>query len=365
MARNYGVAVVFGGASNESEVSVITGALVCNVLKKGGESVLPVYIDGGGKMRCGDTYADISAYRGGKKEDGFECVFTFGGVALFKKGRFKGICKVGCVLNCCHGSVYEGGAVVGAAQLYRIPCASAGLFESAAFLDKYYTKLILNSLGVKVADYVYSQDIAGAIVGAEKLGYPVIVKPATLGSSVGIEKVDCSEKLLSALDTAFLFDSGVLIERYLSPAREINCAVYFAQGEAVVSPCEEAFSSGDILSYDDKYCGGGGRRFPAELCGELSDKIRETARYVYTALNMRGIVRFDFLLCGGETYLSEINTVPGSLSNYLISQGYADFYKKLCLIIGQAKADFAAAAGKRIVRTGILNNLLPMAGKLK
>jgi len=365
MLKYYDVAVIFGGISSESEVSVITGALVCNVLKKGGETVLPIYIDGDGKMRCGDTYADVSAYRGGKKEDGLECTLTFGGVAFFKRGRFKGGCKVGCIINCCHGSFYEGGAIAGAAQLFRVPCASPNQFESALFLDKYYTKLVLCSLGIKAADYAYSRDIEGAIAGAARLGYPVIVKPATLGSSIGVAKAEGEEELYSALRCAFALDGGVIIEKFLSPAREINCAAYFVGGKAVVSPCEEAFSSGEILSYDDKYCGGGGRDFPAKLDDELSEKIRQTTGYVYTSLGMRGIVRFDFLLVGREPYLSEINTVPGSLSHYLISQGYADFYKKLRLIIGQAKADFAAAAGKRVVHTGILNGIQPYAGKLK
>ncbi len=366
MRKEYSVAVIFGGVSGENEVSVITGAMTCNVLKNGGESVLPVYIDRSGKAFAGEELADVTSYKGGVTPPSVACSMVNGGFVTFnKKGKPRGFIKVGCVINCCHGGCCEGGAIAGAAQLCAIPLASAGLFESAAFMDKFYTKLVLNSLGIKTAKYAYSRDMEGATEKAEGLGYPIIVKPATLGSSIGITKADNRQELEEALKVAFELDGGVLLEEYLSPRREINCAAYFADGEVNVSLCEEVTSNGAILSYDDKYSGGGSRTFPADIDGETAEKIRQTTAYVYTSLAMRGAVRFDYIMAGGEVYLSEINTVPGSLSQYLLSKNYKDFYGVLRGMIAQAKADFEERGKKRVISTGILNNIVPNACKLK
>lgn len=366
MRKSYDIAVIFGGSSNENEVSVITGTMVCNVLLNGGKSVLPVYIDHEGEIRADEKLSDITVFKGKGYEAAPRCGFVRGGVAILKKsGKLAFVASVGCVINCCHGGAGEGGAVAGLCGIIGVPFSSAGLFESAAFMDKYYTKLVLNSLGATTAKYVYSRDIAGAIEGARALGYPVIVKPATLGSSVGIEKCDNEEELKAALDTAFELDGGVLIEEYFSPRREINCAAYFSDGKAVTSPCEEVASGGSVLSYDDKYCGGGKRVFPAELDEETAEKIRAETERIYTALNMRGIVRFDYIMANGRIYISEINTVPGSLSQYLLSSGYGNFYTVLCAVIAQAKADFVAQKAKKIITTGILNGIAPLSNMKK
>ena len=366
MLKNYDVAVVFGGISNEHEVSIITGTMACNVLKKAGKSVLPVYITRGGEMRADEKLAEIGAY-GGEK---FDCYATAsvcnGGLVLFnKRGKPKHVVTIGCALNCCHGGAGEGGGLAGLFELNNVPFASAGLFESAAFIDKYFTKLVLKSLGVKIAKYRYCRDVEGAIMGAQELGYPVIVKPCKLGSSIGIEKAEDEEGLKSALETAFALDDGVLIEEFLSPRREINCAAYFSSGEVVTSPCEEVFTSGDLLSYDDKYTGGGSRNFPADLPKRTEAHIRSETERIYRALSFRGIVRFDYIIRGKDVFVSEINTVPGSLSQYLLSDSFLSFGGVLLSLIMQAKEDFAHGRGKLKVTTGILNNIPSGAAKLK
>ncbi|MGN0804585.1 MAG: ATP-grasp domain-containing protein [Candidatus Coproplasma sp.] len=359
MLKNYEVAVMFGGVSGENEVSVITGTMVCNVLLKGGKSVLPVYIDRKGDMYAGENLATVTNYKGGNLPQSFPCSMASGGFVLFnKKGKFKGVVKTECIINCCHGGVYEGGAVAGTAELNKIPFASANMFESSAFMDKYYTKLVLQSLGVKTAKYVYFRDSKGAIEGAKELGYPLIVKPATLGSSIGIAKADNEEELKEALAVAFELDSAVLLEEYLSPKKEINCSAYYSGDGVVISPLEEVRSSGAILSYDDKYSGGGERIFPAQLQEDTSEEIKKITKRVYSTLAMRGIVRFDFIVCMGEVYLSEVNTVPGSLSQYLLSTSYRDFYKVLCQVIDCAKREFLLNANKKVITTGILNNIV-------
>lgn len=363
MLKKYDIAVIFGGVSSENEVSVITGTMVANVLKRGGKSVLPVYIDHGGNMKAGEELADVTAFRHGESLKALPCAMANGGFVLFKGAKPKRFVSVECIINCCHGGCGEGGAAAGAALLNNIPFASASLFESAAFMDKYYTKLVLSSLGVNVAKYAYSRDINGAIEGARALGYPVIVKPATLGSSIGVAKAENEEELIGALETAFELDGGVLIEEYFKNRREINCAAYLSGKGVVISPCEEVYSSSEILTYDDKYSGGGERKFPVD--GESEKEVQGIVKKVYEALGMRGIVRFDFIDAEGQVYLSEINTVPGSLSQYLLSDSYKDFYKVLCDCVEQAEQDFADRCGRRIISTGILNNIRSNACKLK
>ncbi|MGN0807023.1 MAG: ATP-grasp domain-containing protein [Candidatus Coproplasma sp.] len=366
MLKNYSVAVIFGGASNENEVSVITGTMVANVLKKGGKSVLPIFIDHGGNMMAGEELADVKLYSQGKEllaKKARPCAMAKGGFVLFKRGKPRDFVGVECVINCCHGGCGEGGGVAGAALLNKIPIASAALFESSAFIDKYYTKLVLKGLNVNTAKYVYSRDINGALKSAKTLGYPLIVKPATLGSSIGVVKVEDDNGLKEALKTAFELDGSVLLEEYFEERRELNCAAYLSGGKVNISPCEQVASASEILTYDDKYSGGGERKFPVD--GESEKEVRRITNKVYSLLGMQGIVRFDFIVAKGKVYLSEINTVPGSLSQYLVSASYQEFYNVLCNLITQTEADFKQANSRRIISTGILNNIAVNACKLK
>ncbi len=355
MGKN--IAVIFGGRSNENEVSVITGTMAGNILKKGGNTVIPLYMSQRGELYTGEGLLDIENY----KDDGFtkfpRAVVGKGGVYVLKKNKkIKKFLTVDVGINCCHGGWGEGGGVCGMFALNDIPLASAGLFESASFMDKYYTKRVLRSLGVKVAKYIYIREPNEFLKG-EKLGYPVIVKPAKLGSSIGIECAENREELETAVAAAFLYDDGVILEKYIEDRREINCAVYYADGKVITSECEEAVTSNDILNFDDKYSGGGKSILPADIPEAISKKIKKITENVYTRLNMRGIVRFDFLLSGDTVYLSEINTVPGSLSYYLLSSGFKEFYPVLQAVITQAEEDFKNASTKTILKTGILNDV--------
>ena len=355
MGKN--IAVIFGGKSNESEVSVITGTMAANVLKKGGNTVIPLYMSSRGELFTGEELLDITNYRDGANKKFPRALIGKGGVyVLNKRGKTKKFLKVDVALNCCHGGWGEGGGVCGLFALNDIPLASAGMFESAAFMDKYYTKLILRSLGVKFVKYAYMRQQT-EFSEAEKLGYPLIVKPAKLGSSIGIECVENREELEEALSAAFLYDDGVICEKYIKDRREINCAAYYSKGKVITSECEEAVSRGDILSFDDKYTGGGKSVLPAHISERIAEKIKKTTAKVYSRLNMRGIVRFDFLLSGEEVYLSEVNTVPGSLSYYLLSSGFKEFYPVLQAVIVQAEEDYKCASQKTVLKTGILNDI--------
>lgn len=359
------ILVIFGGASNENEISVITGTMAANVLKSGGDTVLPVYISQNGDIYADEQLAEVSNFKGKKYLSAPRAVIADGGAyILTKRGKIKRHIKADVALNCCHGGDGEGGAVSGLCAVAKIPLASAGIFESAVFMDKYLTKLILSPLGIKTAEYVYITSISQLNCPRNMPDFPVIVKPVSLGSSIGVQKAETREQLVEAVETALLYDSAVIVEKYLENRREINCAAYFADGAVITGECEEAFSNGDLLSFEDKYMGGGRSVLPADIPADISDLIKNITEKVYSTLNMRGIVRFDFILCGNDVYLSEVNTVPGSLSYYILSKGFKDFYKVLSAVIAQAQTDFNAKHAKKLLTTGILENIPANACKL-
>lgn len=350
------IAVIFGGVSNENEISVITGTMSANVLKSGGDRVIPVYISADGNFYTGEELLSVSSFKGGDFSRFSGAVIANGGVYILnRRGRVKKFIAVDAALNCCHGGAGEGGAVSGLCSLAKIPLAGAGMFESALFIDKYLTKLALKALGVTNVEYTYIKSL-GELKKA-KITFPVIVKPVSLGSSIGVEKAEDMPSLERAAESALLYDGAVIVEKYIEERREINCAAYFADGRIITSECEEAFTGGDILSFEDKYEGGGRSVLPADIPEKISSKIKKTTELVYGRLNMRGIVRFDYILCGETVYLSEVNTVPGSLAYYLLSGGFKDFYKVLNAVVDQAVADCKAFAARPVLHTGILDNI--------
>lgn len=348
------IAVVFGGISNENEISVITGTMACNILENGGKEVLPVYISREGKFYAGAELSKIKTF----EDEGYtKCntaLIADGGVYLFNaRKKIKNRFEADCVLNCCHGGYGEGGGLSGICAAAGLPLAGAGMFESSAFMDKYLTKILLEGLGVKTVPYLYVRQKDGDV--CNKIVFPAIVKPVSLGSSIGISKVANAEELKEALECAFIYDTAAVVEKYIETRREINCAAYYADDEIHVSECEEALTQGDILSFEDKYEGGGKSVIPADIPPETSKRIREITHTVYQKLNMRGIVRFDFII-SDDIYLSEVNTVPGSLAYYLFSKSFKGFYSVLDAVMRQAEKDFVCSR-KTILTTGILRNI--------
>lgn len=192
--------------------------------------------------------------------------------------------------------------------------------------------MILRESGIPVVDYVWCTDKEwnrnrDAIVARveEKLGYPVIVKPANLGSSVGIGKASDRNELIQKLDNASKYSSRLIIEHCVRKLKEINCSVLGDADDHQSSICEEPVKSGEILSYTDKYVGGqkgmatSEKRIPADLPEAVSEKIREMAGDTFRVLSCHGVARIDVMIEeeDGSIYVNEINTIPGSLSYYL------------------------------------------------
>ena len=279
--------------------------------------------------------------------------------------------KIDVALNCCHGGLGEGGGVSAMMEWNEIPLASPDLTASGVFMDKSMTKLLMRALNIPTVDYIrvnerdYEKRGAFLLKSVEnRLKYPVVVKPAHLGSSIGISVAKNEEEMKLALRNAFTLDSRVVIEKYLEEKQDVNCAAYSLNGEIFISEPETAFGDG-IYSFEDKYVrrsadvgtpmtGKGGGRYL--LNGELREKIRAYTRTVYKRMNLQGAVRMDFLVSDGKAYLCEVNTVPGSLAYYLFCERIVDARSFFSDLLEDALSR-KNAEGKKLVTTGILHSV--------
>ena len=359
------VAVVFGGNACEREVSVITGTFACNVLRGGKFDVVPVYLDEKGRAYTSSEFFEIAHFRKSEPLKKAKRITLCDG-AIYeiepKRKRWKRLYELDAALNCCHGGLGEGGGVAAWFEMQGVPLASPSVIPSAVCIDKALTKVVAKGLGIPVVDgmRVREQDYKkrGAFLlknMERRLKFPVIVKPAHLGSSIGIAVAHDCDEVKAALATAFELDDCVVIEKFLLDKKDVNCAAYSLGGEVFVSEAETAFSSHDeVYGFEQKYIKkeqkGGGRCL---LTGAVRQKIRGYTKTVYRRLNKSGVVRVDFLVQGERAYLSEVNTVPGSLAYYLF-----------CDRISEARAFFegliedalltAQHSAKRLVATGVL-----------
>ena len=241
-------------------------------------------------------------------------------------------------------------------------------------MDKALTKLVLQSLNVPTVEYIrvqesdYRKRAAFLLKRIEpRLKYPVVIKPARLGSSIGITLARDEDALKAGLETAFALDERVIIEKYLLDKVDVNCAAYMRDGEIIVSEPERAFGSG-IYSFEDKYikkeeCEGINKRgfLPNEggmfeFNGELRDKIRTYTKTVYKRMHMQGVVRMDFLVSGDCVYLCEVNTVPGSLAYYLFCDRLMDARAFLGDMLEEALVR-SVDGEKAILTSGILKTI--------
>ena len=338
------VGVVFGGRSVENEISVITANQAMAAMDREKDDITPIYITKDGKWYTGEALLNVANYRDSKKLLAMcEEVYMkpiYGDTNLYRTNRKlfqKDVVKrLDVIMPALHGTNCEDGTFQGVMEFSGIPYTGCNTLASANGMDKITMKMILKECGIPVIDYFWFSDkewddkqeatVAGI---EEKLGYPVIVKPANSGSSVGIRAAHNREELLDAVDHAISFTSRVIIEKYVQKLKEVNCAVLGNYYECTASVCEVPVRSGEILSYQDKYMNGGGkqsqgmqstvREIPANLPKESTDFIQKAACDTFRALSCDGVARIDFIIdeATGDIFVNEINTIPGSLSFYL------------------------------------------------
>lgn len=338
------VAMMFGGKSVEHEVSVISGIQAYMSMDTDKYDVIPVYMTKNNEMYIGDSIGDIESYKNIdellKKSQRVIMINEDSRVKLVQypvKKLGKNV-EVGIdvAFPVVHGTNVEDGGFQGYLKTMGIPFVGCDVTASAIGMDKYITKLVLKESNVPVLDarlYTLSDyaDMESMMNDIENVfGYPVIVKPVNLGSSVGISVAKSRVELANSVDDAFRYATKVLVEHAITNLREINCSVLGDENDAIASECEEPLHTKDILSYEDKYVsnakGSGSkgmasvsRRIPAELTPEKREEVRELAVRSFKALGCNGVSRIDFMIDADtdKLYFNEINTIPGSLAFYL------------------------------------------------
>jgi len=345
------VAVLFGSRSVEHDVSIVTGIQLIENIDKEKYDVIPVYIAKDGEWYTGEKLADIAFVREfDKNAKGIKRVClppvpgTKGLLTCPESGGLFGRAKqehipVDVVIPALHGLHGEDGTVQGLLELADIPYTSCGVVGSAAGMDKYVMKCAFRGAGVPVVDgVVFNRDewekdpdaVANRLEA--EVGYPMFIKPANLGSSIGISRADNREKLFFAVTVAAAYDRRIIAEQAVVDNIEINCSCVGFGGDVTASVCEQPISWGELLDFSAKYLSGGGkpgtassgmaslnRLIPAPISEELTKKVQDLSVKIFKALDCKGVVRIDFLYDtkNDQLYANEINTIPGSFAFYL------------------------------------------------
>lgn len=339
--RKTTVGVIFGGRSVEHDVSVVTGNQVMCAFDSEHYEVVPIYIDRDGRWFTGEPLLELKNYKNeiisinGVRDVILSPDIRHHGLVVNPlAGRFSKseIIRLDVVFPTVHGTHGEDGTLQGLLELADIPYVGCGVMASALANDKITTKIVLRQYGIPVVDGIsFSRvewlDHPDKVIAAihDNLTYPVFVKPATTGSSIGIAKANDETMLRASVDVAVNFDRRVLVENAVTHSVEINCAV-IGNGENIrASVLEQPISWEQFLTYEEKYLRGGEgmksaeRIIPAPISEDLTKRIQDMAIAAFHAIDGRGTARLDFLVRPepGEIYLNEINTLPGSLAFYL------------------------------------------------
>jgi D-alanine-D-alanine ligase len=366
MKRN--LAVVFGGKSVEHDVSIITGLQLMDNADPGKYNVVPVYISREGKWFTGPRLRDVKFMRNfDPKDKTVKEVYISPAAGTYRLmeaagGRFSGpkeVCRIDVAIPAMHGMHGEDGTLQGLFELANIPYSSPGVLGSAVGMDKIVMKAVFRGCGLPVlGDVHFSRSEWKA--GREKvvarveaaLDYPVFVKPANLGSSIGIGKAADRDALIGAVEVALHYDRRVLVETGVQDIMEINCSCLGFDDDVRASVCEQPVNWEEFLTFEDKYLRAGKsagmksmeRRIPAPIDDALRDEIQGLAVKVFQTLDCKGVVRIDFIVdkAAGRTYVNEINTIPGSFSYYLWEAAgvpFAELVERLDAIACRAHAE--------------------------
>lgn len=339
------VGVFFGGRSTEHEISVISAVQAINSIDSEKYDVTPVYITKDGQWYTGMKLLDLKSY---KKPDVLikECeqvymrsvfgdfnLYFVNPKGLLKKNNVFG--RIDVAFPVLHGSNGEDGVFQGLLDSIGIPYVGCNVLSSAVGMDKIFMKMILQSNGIPVVPFQWFSDKDWFVNENEhiekiekNLHYPVIVKPADLGSSVGIGAAHNADELRTAVTNAIKYSRRIIVEHMIVHMQEINCSVLGDSEECATSVLEEPIKTGELLSYTDKYLGGSkgtegmsasSKRIPAELDVATTERIQALAAATFKSLWCSGVSRVDVMIDNdnNEIYVNEINTIPGSLSYYL------------------------------------------------
>lgn len=375
--------VAFGGVSPEHEVSVLTAMQAIASLKETNYNIVPLYISKSGRWLTGDMLLEMENYQDldELKEQATHCTFSHDNLSkpvlleTEKKGFFKTpeSYPIHALIPAFHGSEGENGAFQGTCEMYNIPYAGSGVFASSLGMDKIKAKDICRAHEIPVVegfDFFESEwvkDQQSILKFAEQLGYPIILKPVNLGSSIGVARAEHKDDLVDAVESAFRYDENLMIEKAISPLIEINCSVLGTAHKLQTSVCERPLGQDETLSFEDKYQSDNGsqkgmasadREIPADISDELTQKIQSLSEKIFSLFRASGIARLDFLINADteELYFNEINTTPGSFSFYLWEESGMNMRELMLKLIDIAAEQHQKKVGRiRSYDTNLLN----------
>jgi len=372
------IGLFFGGDSVEHEVSIISGLQALHNFDTEKYTVLPIYITRDYQFYTGEAAGKVEEYR-----DIPALLQKLTRVTLVREGdrvcvmdcaphllRRKPLAVLDLAFPVVHGTNVEDGSLQGYFRTLALPFAGSDVGASAVGMDKYAQKLIYAAAGLPVLPalrFLEEEDRAEIPGRVEReIGYPVVVKPADLGSSVGIKLAHNADELIEAMDYAFTFSPTLLVEKAVPRLRELNCSVLGDRYSAEASELEEPVMEDEILSYKDKYESGGQkgmsglkRLLPAPVDPALRESVRQMAVTAFRSLGCSGVARIDFLMDRetGEYWVNEVNTIPGSLSFYLwepLGLRYPALLDKLVSLA--LKRSREQSRFRYTIETGILQN---------
>lgn len=331
------LAVVFGGESCEHDISVITGLQLISKINKYIYNVIPIYIDKNGIWLTGKNIMDIDNYPDNLgKTTRVGLMGGNGTLYTIKNKKAKKFVDIDVAILCLHGVNGEDGTLASIMERSKIPYCNSSILASSVSMDKVLFNDVCKGLNVDKVEYFslfvedYQMEKAGTMQKIVDFGLPVIIKPSRQGSSIGIEICKDKKDLAKKLDKAFEYDTRIVIEKLLDVKKEVNIACFLNKGEFIFSKTEEPIKNSDYLNFEDKYQSNSEgmqsmkRIMPARISIEQENKIKSIARILYTNLDMFGVVRFDFLIDKNDNvYINEVNTIPGSMANYLFDGDYS------------------------------------------
>ena len=347
------IGVIFGGRSLEHDLSVLTAIQAMDNIDKERYEVVPIYITkdltfySGGMLRYIDSYKDFRLID--RYATKVNLINKNGKFVLQTTGLIKRVYKeIHLAFPMVHGKYTEDGSIIGYLETLGIPVVGSDIYSSSLCQDKIFTKEILNGNDIPVVDYVYFSDIEYKLDKEEifkkidKLSYPLIIKPARLGSGIGIEIVNRKEELESSIEKAMKNDERVLVEEYIADRREFNMAVLLSKGKLIGSVIEEIIKD-DPCNYYDKYRKDNEddtfkRIFPADISKALTEEIEKTSKNAYKVLALSGVARVDYVYDTKKKklYVNEVNTIPNFFSHHLFDDKNIDYRELLGIMIKEA-----------------------------
>lgn len=340
------VGVIFGGDSVEHEISIISALQAMENIDEDKYEVIPIYVTKDRHFFTGNSLKDMDTFKYFDNMKKYLKEVTFvkrGNIIVLQKvkGLFgRVVTDIDVAFPIVHGKGVEDGSIAGYLETLGLPVVGPSVLGASLGQDKVVLKQILESNNIKTPRYVWFYDNEyetskdEIIKKIEKLNYPVVVKPARLGSTIGISMAHDKNELTKAIEDALTYDDKILVEEAVKNLLELNCAVLGDKEYMETSLIAEMKMKHELLTFEDKYIGSSKKgikgskganmsnsdfRIPANIKDDMTNRIYEISKEVFRVLNLKGVARIDFLVDkkSGEIYVNEPNTIPGSLSFYM------------------------------------------------